>query len=41
MKRVFRWLLDLFTDTTADYWEWTWDSEKERQNFIKYWRACH
>lgn len=41
MKRIIRWILDLFVDTTGEYWEWTWESEEERQKFIKYWRACH
>lgn len=41
MKRIIRAVLDLFTDTTGEYWEWTWDSEEERQSFIKYWNACH
>ena len=41
MKRILRTILDLFVDTAAPYWEWTWDSEEERRNFIKYWNACH
>ena len=41
MKRLMRMILDLFVDTSADYWEWTWESEQERQQFIKYWNACH
>lgn len=41
LRRMFRRLLDLFTDTTTEYWEWTWESEEERRRFIKYWRACH
>lgn len=41
MKHIIRAIIDLFTDTAADYWEWTWDSEEERQAFIKYFRFCH
>lgn len=41
MKRILRAIIDLFTDTTDGYWAWTWESEEERQRFIKYWRACH
>lgn len=41
MKRIIRSILDLFADTTAPYWEWVWDSEEERQAFIKYFRFCH
>ncbi len=41
MKRILRAIIDLFVDTTTEYWEWTWDSPAEREAFIKYFRFCH
>ena len=42
MKHILRAIIDLIFDTTySEYWEWTWDDEKERQAFIKYFRFCH
>ncbi len=41
MKRIIRLILDLFVDTTTEYWEWTWDSPEEREAFRKYFRFCH
>lgn len=41
LKRAVRTLLDLFTDTTNTYWEWTWESDAERDAFRKYFRFCN
>ena len=41
MKYIIRLILDLFVDTTEEYWIWTWESEEERQAFIKYFKFCN
>ena len=41
MKYIIRQILDLFADTTDEFWTWTWESEEERQAFIKYFKFCN
>lgn len=41
MKSLLRRILDLFVDTAEGYWEWTWESDAEREAFIKYFRFCN
>ena len=41
MKNIIGKLLNFFTTTTEEYLVWEWESEMERQAFIKYFKFCN